>query len=251
MMPRFRGLRSSDGMQLIRSPRLVLAFILFFPLVAALLYFLILAGTSFARPTYMIAKTIQFGFPLIYLHIWKRKAITVRAPNSSALLLGLVSGLCISTVILIAYFFYYRSLEWMAEAGRRIWDKLQEIGVTHRLSFVGLAFFLSIVHALLEEYYWRWFICNELKTRWPSWLAILITNMAFTLHHIVVLYVYIPAPYFWTSGVLFTLSITIGGIIWSWLYNYTGSIYSPWLSHALVDGVLMYIGYDLCRNYWP
>jgi membrane protease YdiL (CAAX protease family) len=104
---------------------------------------------------------------------------------------------------------------------------------------------------LLEEYYWRWFVWEQLARRWSSWRAIVIANVGFTLHHIVVLYVYIPAPHFWTDGVLFSAAVLVGGIVWSVLYRYTNSIYSAWVSHAITDGALMFLGYDLCRSYWP
>lgn len=233
-----------------RRDLLLLAFILFFPLLAAFLYFVLLAGTGWARPTYIVAKTIQFAFPLLYLHVWQRKSITITPINGRSLLLGLIAGILLSATILVAYYTHYRSQNWVSQSQSQIWNKLAEIGVVRPLDYLGLAIFLSVLHSLLEEYYWRWFVWSELAQRLTQWLAILVTNMAFALHHIVVLYVYIPSPHFWTSGILFSLAVMLGGIVWSILYRYTRSIYSAWLSHALVDGVIMYIGYDLCRSYW-
>ncbi|MCS7166775.1 MAG: CPBP family intramembrane glutamic endopeptidase [Gemmatales bacterium] len=224
---------------------------LFFPTVAALFYFLILSGSAWAKPIYIVAKTIQFGFPVLYVHLVQRQTLSVRAPHRKDWLVGFASGIALVMIIWVAYFAYYRSQPWMTQVGAHIWGKLQEIGATTLSAYLGLALLLSIVHALLEEYYWRWFVWSELSQRWPSWLAIIMANAAFTLHHIVVLYVYIPGTYFWTSGMLFSLGIMVGGMIWSLVYRYTGNIYSAWVSHVLVDGALMYIGYDLTRSYWP
>jgi membrane protease YdiL (CAAX protease family) len=225
-------------------------FTLFFPLVAALFYFVFFAGSAWMRPTYIVAKVVQFSFPLVYSHWIARRSISVRAPERRALLIGLLLGVILGAVILGAYYGYYSRQEWMQQVAQEVWIKITEIGVETPLRFLGLALFLSIVHALLEEYYWRWFTYTELSRLLSAWLSALITNVAFTLHHIVVLAVYVPAMYFWPHGVLFSLGVLVGGIIWSLLYRYTGSIYSAWCSHAVVDLALMYIGYDLCRGYW-
>jgi membrane protease YdiL (CAAX protease family) len=51
----------------------------------------------------------------------------------------------------------------------------------------------------------------------------------------------------WTSPLtwLFSAGVAIGGAFWAWLYNKSGSLYGPWLSHALVDAAIFAIGYDL------
>ena len=234
-----------------RPGTLLLGFLLLFPLLAALLYFVLFAGSKWAKPTYIAAKSLQFGFPILYLLLVVREPLRIRPPDKKGILIGLATGMALAIIILTAYHVYYRNLEFLKSASVRIWEKLVEIGANTRMSYFGLGFFLSILHALLEEYYWRWFVWRELTKRWASWPAIFITNTAFTFHHVVVLYVYIPPPDFWTSGMLFSLAVMLGGVVWSVLYRYVGSIYSAWASHAVVDIALMYIGYDLCRSHWP
>ena len=39
--------------------------------------------------------------------------------------------------------------------------------------------------------------------------------------------------------------VALGGGLWAWLYARSGSLFSPWLSHTLVDLGIMAIGYDL------
>jgi len=225
-------------------------FTLFFPFVAALFYFVIFSGSAWMRPSYIAAKVLQFCFPLVYSHWITQRSISIRAPKRRGLLIGLLLGVILDVVILGAYYGYYRRQEWMQQVGQRVWTKIMEIGAETPFRFLGLALFLSIAHALLEEYYWRWFTYTELSRLLSGWFAVLITNVAFTLHHIIVLAVYIPAMHFWPHGALFSLGVLVGGIIWSLLYRYTGSIYSAWCSHVVVDLALMYIGYDLCRGYW-
>ncbi len=44
---------------------------------------------------------------------------------------------------------------------------------------------------------------------------------------------------------LFSLAVAVGGVIWAWMYEKTGSLYGPRVSHALVDTVIFIVGYDL------
>jgi uncharacterized protein len=52
------------------------------------------------------------------------------------------------------------------------------------------------------------------------------------------------SPWTW----LFSLSVAVGGAFWAWLYQRTGSLYGPWLSHLLVDAAIFLVGYDLASD---
>jgi membrane protease YdiL (CAAX protease family) len=75
-------------------------------------------------------------------------------------------------------------------------------------------------------------------------VAIVLSGLAFMAHHVFILYVYMPG-YFLTAVVPFSLCVAGGGVVWAWLYDRSGSLYAPWLSHAVVDAGLFVIGYDL------
>ena len=45
--------------------------------------------------------------------------------------------------------------------------------------------------------------------------------------------------------VFFSASVAIGGAVWAWLYDRSGSLLGPWLSHILIDAAIFIIGYDL------
>ncbi len=62
-------------------------------------------------------------------------------------------------------------------------------------------------------------------------------------HHVILL-----ASYFgWTSPITYVFSggVAIGGVVWAFLYEYSGSLLGPWLSHALIDAAIFTVGYDL------
>ena len=103
---------------------------------------------------------------------------------------------------------------------------------------------LSVLHSFLEEYYWRWFVHAGLRDRLPWAAAITLSSVAFAAHHVVVLDVYFPGR-FWTATVPFSLGVMVGGAIWAWGYDRTGSLAGPWAAHIGADIGLMAVGYDL------
>jgi membrane protease YdiL (CAAX protease family) len=97
----------------------------------------------------------------------------------------------------------------------------------------------------LEEYYWRWYVYGELRRGVPPGIALVVSGLAFSSHHVIILAVYLPGEYFWTLTMGLSSAVAFGGIFWAWLYQRTRTLLGPWLSHALVDAGLMCVGYDL------
>ena len=103
--------------------------------------------------------------------------------------------------------------------------------------------FYSLFHSLLEEYYWRWFVFRQLRRLVPLWPAIVVSALGFMGHHVIVLSEFFKeAP--WLAW-LFSSAVAVGGVFWAWLYERTGSLFGPWLSHLLIDAGIFWVGYDL------
>ena len=130
-----------------------------------------------------------------------------------------------------------------AAAAAEVNAKVQGLGAGTPVRFLFMALFYCVVHSLLEEYYWRWFVFGELRQvqRWP--IAAVVSGIGFTAHHVLVIGMYFG----WSSPltVLFSLAVTIGGIYWAWLYQRSGSLLGPWVSHLLIDGAIFVVGWDL------
>ena len=105
--------------------------------------------------------------------------------------------------------------------------------------------FYSLIHSLLEEYYWRWFVYGRARHYLGIARANLLSSLAFMAHHVVVINSFLPGEYFWSVTIPLSLCVAVGGVIWSVLYQRSGSLYGAWLSHALVDLAIMICGYDL------
>jgi membrane protease YdiL (CAAX protease family) len=76
-------------------------------------------------------------------------------------------------------------------------------------------------------------------------VAIVVSAIGFMSHHVIVLNAFFnEAPLL--VGLL-SAAVAAGGVFWAWLYERTGSLFGPWLSHLLIDAGIFWIGYDLLR----
>ena len=224
---------------------LVLVIALTLPTAITWLYFVALDGADkrLQQGAYTIGKAIQFALPVLWLVLIRKQVPQWPRLTSRGLMLGLFLGLAIGGGMLALYFFVLKPAESFAGPADAVRLKMQSIGVQSVAAFAAMGIFYSVLHSLLEEYYWRWFVYSQLCRRWTLPLALGVAGIAFASHHVLVV-----AHYFgWLSPLtwLCSASVAIGGVLWGLLYERTRSLYAPWLSHALVDAAIFIIGYDI------
>src|SRR5262245_41767871 len=194
----------------------------------------------FARPgpaskqIYAIGKTAQFTLPVIWWAITDRARFKVPRPRGDGMLAGLLFGLFVTAGIITLYFGWlanHPALVPLVSEARR---KTAEFGLTTPERFLLFSVFLALIHALLEEYYWRAFVFAELRHVVQVPRAILISSLGFMAHHVLILAVYFPGR-FWTMALPFSLGVAAGGAVWAYIYHRFGNLYPAWVSHALVD----------------
>lgn len=235
-----------------------LAFAMTFPTIMTWFYFVALArpqdsqsleggpaqGNLWVQAVYGAGKFIQFSFPVLYLALVDPNHLRSLRPQFKGWGLGIGFGVLVSAGVFALYEAGLRS--WLVDIGTatQIRGKIEEFNSATPIRYAALAGFLAVVHSLLEEYYWRWFVFGRLRKLLSVPSAIALSSFAFMAHHVIVLGRFFPND-FWTAAVPFSLCIAVGGAFWAWLYNRSGSIYSTWLSHLLVDVAILAIGYDL------
>ena len=221
------------------------------PLALAYVYFVVLGGSGrpnlIQQAAYASGKTLQFAIPILFFALVVRRLPTWQRPTSEGLLLGLGFGLFVGAVIIGVYYGGLHASPLLAQSPARIRRKLDEFGITSPLEFLGLGFFIAVVHSFLEEYYWRWFVFGRLRTLMPMGPAIVLSSLGFMAHHVIVIAAYVPDR-FWTGVVPASLAVAAGGAVWAWLYQKAGSLIAPWVSHALIDAALFAIGWDLMQR---
>ncbi len=226
-----------------------LLFAMTFPSLMTWLYFQALAGgggriNPVQQAVYVAGKMAQFAFPIVFVWLTSRRFPWPGRLRTAGLGLGLAFGLLVVGSMLLLYFGWLRDAEVLASTPRKLRQKLEEFGVATPGGFLALGVFIAAVHSLLEEYYWRWFVFGRLKELLPVATAIGLSSLAFMAHHVIVLDAYLPGQ-FWSGVLPLSLGVAVGGAFWAWLYQRSGSLLGPWLSHLLVDAGLFVIGWDL------
>jgi membrane protease YdiL (CAAX protease family) len=228
-----------------------LVFALVFPTLATWLYFIQFAGSPAVRIFYIAGKVVQFCFPLVFVALVERgKAQFGGACSSAARLsplrslgIGLALGIAVGALILALYHGVFSKTAAFADVPQEVRAKLQDAGIVTPGGFIMLAAFYSVIHSILEEYYWRWFVFGHLRYALPLAPAVVVSSLGFMAHHTLVIGRFFGGPSLMT--VLLSAGVAVGGALWAWLYQRSGHLYGPWLSHMLVDASLMAIGYQM------
>ena len=213
------------------------------PTVGALFYFFIFPDGPVGKLAYTLTKVFILCYPLLFLWRAGLNGVLRRAPDiqwptwKRAGLTGLLSGLVIASVGFLLMWTPVGSLVW--EAAPRVMVRAEGLGF--RENFLLFAVFVSVFHSGLEEFYWRWFVYGQLRGKMRRWCAHLLAAGAFGGHHLIVTLQFFPAA----LALILTSCVVVGGVIWSLMYERQGTLVGCWLSHLIVDVMLMVIGYQL------
>jgi CAAX protease family protein len=227
------------------ADRAAIVLALTFPTAVTWLYFVALHGAaSWQQQAAAVAgKTIQFVFPLVWVCLVQRQRLQNRWPTRSGLLVGALFGIAVSAALAVLYFAILKPSAAFDHPAQAIRAKIVAMGVSSPAAYFALGCFYAAIHSLLEEYYWRWFVFGQLVRVCPGPLAITVSSVGFGAHHLLVLAQFFTFawPWPWVG----TLGVMIGGAAWAWLFQREGTLYSCWLSHAIVDAAIFAIGFDL------
>jgi hypothetical protein len=226
----------------------VVAFALCLPSAVTAVYFLILhgRGSTLQQAAFAIGKGIQFALPVVWIWWTAPEQIRLSRPVKTGLLTGILFGCLVVGGMLVVYFTWIKAAAGSTLFFQQVREKLGGLAIDSVGKYILLALFYAVVHSLLEEYYWRWFVFGELRQLVSPRTAMAVSGISFMAHHVIVLGYYFG----WTSPMTYLLSaaVAIGGMAWAWLYDWSRSIYSVWLSHLLVDAGIFVVGYDIVRD---
>jgi uncharacterized protein len=176
---------------------------------------------------FAICKIWLLAGPVLWLILVDRAKPSVSRPAWPALRAGLFLGVAIAASIVIAHLLL----------PKRLIKPESVIAMAHKnhldiwWCYVAFAVFESFGNSLMEEYVWRWFVCNKAALIADRKLATLISALLFTVHHIIALSAYFN----WKITLLASAGVFLGGIIWSTLYLRYRSIWPCYASHVVVD----------------
>jgi membrane protease YdiL (CAAX protease family) len=196
---------------------------------------------------YGAVKVLQFGLPIGWVWLVQRGRVTLRPPGGQGVGIGLAFGAAVAAGMVALYaVLLQQQSDLLAVAEPHIRAKVAGFGINSLWKYAALGAFYSLIHSLLEEYYWRWFVFGQLRRFGNVPIAAVVSGLGFMSHHVLVLGKFFgfanPATY------LLSACIAAGGVVWAWLYHRSGSLLGPWLSHLLVDAAIFGIGYHVVRG---
>jgi len=233
-----------------RADRAALLFAITFPSLLTWVYFILLAesaaGLQLAAKS--IGMVIQIGFPLFWVVTVQKQRLSRPQCPRDGLLIGGLFGLAVVAVMFAAYYLWLKPSGAFDIAASSIQEKVKGMGIDSIAKFAALSAFYAVLHSLLEEYYWRWFVFAQLRRVMAVGPAIAISALGFMAHHVIVLSVYFG----WGSflSLFFSVSVAVGGVAWAWLYHRSRSLFGPWLSHCFVDAGIFAVGYVILSSQW-
>ncbi|MCB1062986.1 MAG: CPBP family intramembrane metalloprotease [Verrucomicrobiae bacterium] len=221
---------------LVVGPALVL------PLLASFFYFVLFPGTSFGNGFYAAIKVFLLVWPPLATLVILRESLRREMPHligrRRSMLWGALFGIGIVGLMLALKEFSPMGA-LMEQNGARVREKVDGLGMLDHFALAACA--ISIVHAALEEFYWRWFVYGNLRHLVPQPWAHVIAAVGFMSHHIVITSQFFPLGF----AIFLGVCVGIGGAFWSWLYQRHKSLWGPWFSHMLIDFGIFWIGYRL------
>ncbi len=233
--------------QMLASRRRILIAVipaLVLPFLASLVYFVLLAGSTAAMLFYAATKAFTVVWPLVAAFVIEGHPFEPRPVNwkrhGAALPLGAASGILIGGLIIGMY-----TLTPLGDYARSSADdvirKVTEMGIAEPGRYVAAGVLLAGLHSLVEEFFWRWYVFSRLAQAVPGGVAYFVANLGFAGHHYVVLGCYFSAM----GAFIFGTAVGLGGALWCWMYRRQGTLAGCWISHALVDAAIFYVGYQL------
>jgi membrane protease YdiL (CAAX protease family) len=215
------------------------------PTAVTWVYFVHAAGYDHGtqRAIGLTTKVLQFAFPLVWTLLVLKQPLRWSTPRRDGVAAGIVFGLAVTAAGWLLFQVVLRDHPAFIAATEAIRAKVAGFGLDSTLKYAALGVFYSVAHAFLEEYYWRWFVFGQLRRLMPVGVAIAVSAVGFMAHHVLVLSMFFG----WWSWptMLLSAAVAVGGAFWAWLYQRSGSLVGPWLSHLVVDAGIFFVGYQL------
>ncbi len=193
------------------------------------------------RPGYAVKSLIKIGmFLLIPVLVGRMdRQMDLRALfrfQKKGFFTALMLGIGIYALIVGGYFLFSLIIDFSPIVGA-----LSENAGVGKGNFALVALYISFVNSLLEEFFFRGFVFLNLKKLGSRGCAYGISALAFAAYHVSMMIGWFP---FWVFG-LVMLGLVIGGVIFNFLDEKQGTIYSSWLTHMFANFAINTIGFLL------
>ena len=205
----------------------------------------LLAGVidAVVRPGYLVKSLLKLTFffllPMAFFLRRREEREAFRALflfQKKGLLRSLALGIGVYGVILAGYFLTRHFIDFSHVTT----DLTQGMGITAG-NFVYVSLYISFVNSFLEEFFFRGYGFLVLKRHTGRGAAYLFSAVAFALYHVGML-MGMFSVWVW---LLMLAGLVIGGGIFDWLDEKSGSVYSSWFVHMFANFAINTVGFIL------
>lgn len=192
-------------------------------------------GGIISQIAYLLSKIWLLAIPLIWYVKVDGGKLSISRPKQGGYLTATGVGLGLSTVIFGAWLLLRDLID-----GDLLRDAVEPVGLLDVRLYIGGVIYWTVLNSLLEEYVFRWFLVVKSETLVGNGTpAILLSAFIFVIHHTFAL-MFFGFP--WWANLLASISLFVGGAIFSWLYVRYRSVWMPYIAHAICDIAVFSIG---------
>lgn len=195
------------------------------------------------QPQYAVKSAIKVAvfllIPMGYFLVNREERQRIKglfAPKKKELLRSLLLGLAVYGVILGGYLLLRGVVDFSAIAGQ-----LTEGAGVSAENFVFVALYISFANSLLEEFFFRGYAFLTLKGLTSRPFAYCFSSALFALYHL-------GMTAGWFDPLIWLLSLAglfVGGCLFDWLNEKSGTIYGSWLVHMFANFAINTVGFIL------
>lgn len=176
-----------------------------------------------------LAKVMVFVvFPVLLLRGYKFEFLQIRKTQKKSIYLALGLGIVVAGTVLSAFTLLNDSIDLVA---LQI-DLETRVGVTASI-FPFVAVYILLGNSFLEEFFFRGLLVDLLRDSKLKWF---LPSLFFAIYHIAIFLPWFDLPIL----ILAVAGLFTGGLIFQWINEKSGTIYSSWIIHIFADiGVLL------------
>lgn len=178
------------------------------------------------------------SFPWLWSKFVDRQPPKFNLNCPQSLPAGIVLAIAMFVIIVGSYWLIGKSLLNIAD----IRASVKQTGMNIPFMVYGFGTFQTLINSFIEEYAWRWFVYRKCGTLVKTDIAIYLSALFFTLHHIIIIVPHVDDMLIVTIG---TLAVFIAGVIWAKMFRVYRSLLPIYISHAAADLALQIVSWDM------
>lgn len=196
------------------------------------------------KPIYSVKSLIKiivfFVVPVIFTRFFpKTDAFSFMKPNKKGIGKAFLLGAAVYALILGGYF----ALSGTVDFSNIVSSLSKNVGVTKE-NFLFVSLYISFVNSLLEEFFFRGFVFNNVLNLSGKKLAYYFSAGAFSMYHIAMMTDWFEPLFF----LLILVGLFAAGLIFDRLNEKNGSVYTSWFVHMFANFAINTVGFILMNR---